>query len=288
MANEIDTGGSSSEMIAAEIVTKFVIPAAYGPTTVLKLVKHMDMTGRNSLVSSHNKWPDLTSSVSDRTDGSDLSNSDIDAAQISATVGSIGLMATVTDLFIAASVTSFQEVGTQLGYAIGQDIESKLCAEFADFTTDVGATGSDMTFENWLSAVYQIENGGLLDRGQIIGVLHPIQISDLRTDVKGETGTPLTHTDMNNLYKIGAVWECLGVPIYSSRRCASVNTNEDRRGAIMPRGDGCPIIFTRMWDPKVELQRDASMVAYELVATAAFGDECIDQDGGFGILTDHE
>lgn len=288
MASEIDTAGSSAEMIAAEIVDKYVIAAAYGPAVVLPLVRHFDMTGRNSLVSEHVKWPDLTASVGDRTDGSDLANSDIDSTSISATVGSTGLMATVTDLFEQASVTTFQEVGTQLGYAIGQDIESKLCAEFADFTTDAGSTGAEMTFEYWMAAVALIELGGLLDRGPIVSVLHPNQIAELRTDVKGETGTPLTMTDMSNLYKIGATWELLGVPIFSSRRVASVNTNADRRGAIMPRGPGCPIQFGRFWDPKVELQRDASMVAYELVATAAFSDECIDQDGGFGILSDHE
>jgi len=288
VANEIDTGGNAAETIAAEIVDRLLLPAAYGGTVILPLVAHRDMAGKNSLVSEHVKWPDLSSSVSARTDGSDLSNSDVNTTSVSCTVGSVGIMATVTDLFVAASVTSFADFATQMGYAVGQKIETDLAAEFADFASDVGATTVNLSWDNWLSALYSIENAALLDRGPIVAVMHPIQISDLRTAVADETGTPLTATDLANLYQLGASWEVAGVPIYSSTRCASVNTNADRRGAIFPAGNMAPLVYTRMWDPRAEFQRDASMVAYEIVVTAAYGDECIDTAGGFGILSDHE
>jgi hypothetical protein len=89
-------------------------------------------------------------------------------------------------------------------------------------------------------------------------------------------------------FQVGQSWNLYGVTIFSSTRCASVNTNADRQGAIYPAGDGAPLVYSVKWDPRTEFQRDASMRGWEVVVTAAYGDECIDTAGGFGIITDHE
>jgi len=288
MANEIDSGGSAAETIAAEIVDRIMLPAAYGPTPILRTLRVKDMRGENSLVSEHVKWPELTSSVSALTDGSDMSNTDVDTTSVQATVSEHGLMHTITDLFVSASITNVADFGMQAGMAVGQDIEVNLAAEFADFTTTVGSTGVDLTNANFLSAIHQMELNGLEDRGPVVSVLHPIQISDLRTDIASITGTVFGDGIATDPFRIGQSWSLYGVPIFSSRRCAAVNAGADRQGAIYPAGQFSPLVYSVKWDPRTEFQRDASMRGWEVVVTAAYGDENVDPAGGFNIITDHE
>ena len=288
MANEIDTGGSAAETIAAEVVDRLLIPAAYGSTVILPLVKHHDMTGANSLVSEHVKWPELSGSVSALTDGSDASNSDIDTTSVTATVSAHGIMFTVTDLFTAASVINLADIATQGGLAVGADIDINLAAEFPDLTTAVGATTVNLTNANYLSAIHQMELNALLDRGPIVAVMHPIQIADLRTDLLTETATVASSDVVGGPFSVGERWNLYGTTIYSSIRCPAANTAADRVGAMFGAGPGAPFVYSRMWDPRSEFQRDASMRGFEIVITAAYGDECIDPAGGFEILSDHE
>ena len=289
MANEIDSGSSTNETIAAEIVDREMIPAAYGNNPILQLVKHKDMTGENSLVSEHVKWPDLTASVTAPGDGVDLSNVAVDTTSVSATVSERGVMNTITDLFLSASIVNVTDFAQQLGAAVGQTIESDLAAEFADLTDTTGTTTADFSHSNFLDAMLFIENAGVLDRGPIYAVMHPQQIFDLRTNIATSLSGSVFGSERlgaDGPFQIGMSWGLYGVTIVSSRRLATANSDGDVVGAMFPAGNMSPFVYTTKWHPRSEFERDASLRGWEVVATAAYADECIDPAAGTKLVTD--
>lgn len=290
MANEITATGNASEFLLAEVLDPLVIDAAYGNMVILPNVYIFDLAGRGSLTAEFTKWPVL--SASDLTDGTDLtSNTDVNVSSVSATADEAGLKVTVTRLHLAAAMVNLDDYATQLGRALAQKIEIDLAAEFADFTTSVGTTTADLTAAQFLSAIYNFENKNILSRGEPIAFLHPIQVADLRTNLASLTGTLYGGGNMaaesaGGLFGVGAAFDLFGVEIFTSTNCASVNTDADRQGAMFPRDNS--ICFSGLWAARVDVEYDASLRGWELVATSAYGDENIDPAAGIKIISDHE
>ncbi len=289
MANEVTAAGNASEFILAEVLDPMVMEAAYGNLIILPNVYIFDLAGRGSLTAEFTKWPVL--SASDLTDGTDLtSNTDVNPTSVSATADEAGLKVTVTRLHLAASIVNLDDYATQLGRAVAQKIEVDLAAEFADFTTSVGTTTADLTNAQFLSAIYEFENKNIMSRGDPVAILHPIQVADLRTSIAALTGSVFGGQNpagaAGGMMRMGQSFDLYGVNISTSTNCAAVNTAADRQGALFPRGNS--IVFSGLWASRVDVEFDASLRGFELVATSAYGDECHDTAAGIKIVTDHE
>ncbi|MBI5560561.1 MAG: hypothetical protein HY883_04745 [Deltaproteobacteria bacterium] len=287
MANEVTTlAGSAGELVAAEIVSRLVIDAAYAESVMPPLVRVADISGASTLTVDFPKWPLL--SASDLTEGSDASNTAVNTTSLSVAADEAGIMITVTDMLLNSdALGGLEPYARELGKALANKIDTDLLAEVADFTNSVGTSGADMTEANFLEAIYKLESANAV--GPFAAVLHPAQVHDLRTALAATTGA-IWGGPSAPAGDLGAFANLYGVDIFKSTNCASVNANADRMGVMMPMGNQSGLAYVLKTGAKTEFQRDASLRATEIVVTATYGDECVNTaaNGGVAVITDHE
>ncbi len=287
MANEVTTAAlSAGELIAAEIVSRLVIDAAYAESVMPPLVRLADISGDSTLTVDFPKWPMLA--ASDLTEATDMSNTAVNTTSTSITADEAGIMITVTDMLLNSSVLGgLEPYAAELGKSLASKIDGDLLFAVSSFTSTVGTTGVAMTETNFLEALYTLELGNA--RGPFISVLHPKQVHDLRLALASTTGAVWGGAS-TPAGDIGAMASLYGVDIFQSTNCASVNVNVDRQGVMMPMGNQSGLAFVLKTGAKTELQRDASLRATEVVVTAVYGHGCVNPDAGGGvkIITAHE
>ncbi len=287
MANEVTTAaGSAGELVAAEIVSRLVIDAAYAEATMPPLVRVADISGESTMTVEFPKWPLLT--ATDLTEATDMSNTAVNTTSTSLIADEAGIMITITDMLLNSSVLGgLEPYAAELGKALANKIDIDLLSKVSDFTNAAGSTGVDMTESDFLEAIYTLEANNA--KGPFIAVLHPIQVSDLRTALAVTTGAIWSGPSAPS-EDIGAFASLYGVDVFQSTNCASVNTDADRQGVMMPFGTQSGLAYVLKTAAQTEFQRDASLRATELVVTAIYGHGCVNTagNGGVKIVTDHE
>ncbi len=287
MANEVTTAATSAgELVAAEIVSRLIIDAAYAEAVMPPLVRVADISNDSTLTVEFPKWPLLV--ASDLIEATDMSNTAVNTTSIPVTADEAGIMITVTDLLLnGAGLGGLEPYAEELGKALANKIDTDLLAEAVDFVNSVGTSGVDMSEADFLSAIYTLESGNA--KGPFACVLHPIQVHDLRTALSATTGA-VWGGPSAPAADLGAFASLYGVDVYKSTNCASVNLNADRQGVMMPVGNQSGLAYVIKTGANTEFQRDASLRATEIVVTAIYGDECVNTDanGGVSIVTDHE
>lgn len=287
MANEVTTAaGSAGELIAAEIVSRLVIDAAYAEAAMPPLVRVADISSDSTLSVEFPKWPLLT--ASDLTEATDMSNTAVNTSSTLLTADEAGIMITVTDMLLnGAGLGGLEPFAAELGKALANKIDADLLASASSFTNAVGTSGVDMTEANFLAAIYALELGNA--KGPFVAVLHPYQVSNLRSAIAASTGAVWggPSTPAADLGSLGTLY---GVDIVQSTNCASVNVNADRQGVMMPLGNQSGLAYVLKTGAKTEFQRDASLRATEIVVTAIYGHGCVNAaaNGGVKIITRHE
>lgn len=287
MANEVTSAaGSSGELVAAEIVSRLIIDAAYAQAVMPPLVRVADISADSTLTVEFPKWPLL--SAADLTEATDMGNSAVNAASTLITADEAGIMITVTDMLLnGAGLGGLEPFAEELGKAIANKIDTDLLNAVSSFTNSVGTSGANLTEANFLSAIYTLELGNA--KGPFVVVLHPYQVNNLRTAIAGTTGAVWGGASAPAV-DIGALGSLYGVDIVQSTNCASVNVNVDRQGVMMPLGNQSGLAYVLKVGAKTELQRDASLRATEIVVTAVYGHGCVNAaaNGGVKIITKHE
>jgi hypothetical protein len=290
MADEIDSGASASEMIQAEILSRQIIQAAYAPSVMLPLVRRESLVGQPTLTGEYTKHPVLTAAA--LTDGTAVANTAYDPTSVTCLAAEVGITLEMTDLYSSGAIININNLAMEAGRSVANKIDTDLLAEVADLTTtDVGATTVNLLNSDILSGIYTIKNGNLQDRGPIHGVLHPIQVFDWMVDLETNvTSTPFGAESMaaSAPFSTARSFSMYGITWHESTLCAAVNTAADRQGVIFPAGQQSAFVFQVKWDPRAEMERDAKMRSWSVVATAAYGDECIDTVGGVAVVSDHE
>ncbi|HAO93410.1 MAG: hypothetical protein A2X93_09095 [Deltaproteobacteria bacterium GWC2_56_8] len=287
MANEVTSAtASAGELIAAEIVSRLVIDAAYAEAVMPPLVRVADISADGSLSVEFPKWPLL--SASDLTEATDMSNTAVNTASTVVVADEAGIMITVTDMLMnGAGLGGLEPFATELGKALANKIDSDLLLSAATLTGSVGTSGADMTEANFLSAIYSLELGNA--KGPFVAVLHPYQVSNLRSSIAATTGA-VWGGPTAPARDIGSMGTLYGVDIVQSTNCASVNANADRLGVMMPLGNQSGLAYVLKTGAKTEFQRDASLRATEIIVTAVYGHGCVNTaaNGGVKIITKHE
>ncbi|MEE8573962.1 MAG: phage major capsid protein [Thermodesulfobacteriota bacterium] len=287
MANEVmSTAGSAGELVAAEIVSRLIIDAAYAEAVLPPLVRVADISDAGTLTVEFPKWPLL--SAGDLTEGTDAANTAVNTTSTSVTADEAGIMITVTDMLLdGTGYGGLEPFALELGKALANKIDTDILAEVADFSNSVGSTTVDMTEADFLSAIYTLESGNAV--GPYAAVLHPVQVHDLRTALAATTGA-VWGGPTAPAADLGAFASLYGVDVYKSTNCASINSDADRQGVMMPVGNQSGLAYVLKTAARSEFQRDASLRATEIVVTATYGDECVNTaaSGGVAIITDHE
>jgi len=281
MANETTTT-SVNDLVYSSIINEAVIEAARAKVVVVPLVKKYSLEGQASKAMDVPVW--VAKSADSVSEGTDLSNTSLTTNKVTLTAGEVGIMTTVTDVAEASDILiGLDDYANQLGLAVADKMDSDLCGLFSALNSGsaVGSSGSDMTDDNFLEALYTVEAANAPK--PYYCVLHPRQWADLRKDIVSNTGTPYSAEAGRTIVNTGFSGVLFGVEIYTTTNCPTANSAADCVGALFSAD---AIGMVKKWGIRTELERDASLRATEIVVTANYGVGELVDAYGCPIVTD--
>lgn len=205
-------------------------------------------------------------------EGTDLSNTSISTSGAVLTVGEVGIMTTVTDLARNASARDvISDVGRLFGEAIAAKMDKDLTALFAGFSAGAGDYTTQITAAAIFQQVAKLRGAGV-DAAGLVCVLHPEIAYDLKAALTTNGNVAFTAGAFGNVaneaMQMGYVGQLAGVPVFETANIDYVTNAGDFTGAVFHRD---ALGLAMMQDIRIETQRDASLRADELVATAVYG-----------------
>ena len=218
-------------------------------------------------------------------EATDLSNTAINPSSVTITASEIGIMTTLTDLARnSASRNVASDIGRLFGEAIAKKIDVDLIALFDSFSKIVG--GADVAFSaaKMFEAVAELRNLAV-PSSDLACVVHPYIAYDMKSGVSNTfgAGSGATTDIGNEAMRSGFVGTVAGVPVYESANISNTGTTGDYKGAIFHRD---ALGLAMMQDLKIETQRDASLRADEIVATAVYGVAELNDTYGVELMMD--
>ena len=275
MANE--TTSSTISELYTEIVAEALFVASE-QSIMRNLVRNYTIAGGGKSVEVPIYANVSAAAVNEATD---LSNTAINPTSVTITASEVGIMTTLTDLARnSASRNVAADIGRLFGEAIARKIDADLSALFTGFSTEKGpGAGSEIVVQDLFEAAAELRTNNA--PGPYYGVFHPKQIFNVK---KTLTNTFVGRdTELSNeAMRTGFVGNIAGVQIFESSNI-SVDGSDDSIGGVFSQD---ALALAMMQDLKIESQRDASLRADELVATAVFGVSEIHDSYGVKITAD--
>ena len=199
-------------------------------------------------------------------EASDLSNTAVNPTSVTITASEVGIMTTLTDLARnSASRNVAADIGRLFGESIATKIDTDLAALFTGFSTEKGpGAGAEITVQDLFECAAELKTNKA--PGPYFGVFHPKQIFNVK---KSLTNTFVGRdTELSNeAMRTGFVGNIAGIQIFETSNIA-VDGSDDSIGGVFSQD---ALALAMMQDLKIETQRDASLRADEIVATAVFG-----------------
>jgi hypothetical protein len=144
-------------------------------------------------------------------------------------------------------------------------MDKDLTALFAGFSTVVGGATTTATAAHIFQAVAKLRAAGV-PGSDLFCVLNPLVAYDIKSALTNTYANPNGGFVQNQAMATGFIGTIAGVPVYESANVG--HTTGDSVGGLFHR-DALGLAI--MKDISIELQRDASMRATEVVATAQYG-----------------
>lgn len=175
------------------------------------------------------------------------------------------------------------QLADQSGRAIAESMDTKVFAEFTNFTDSLGSTATNASVSLILQAAATLRANKLT--GPFYAVVHPKQAFDIKKELANAGGTAIPSLSqvgegvLNNFY-IGQV---AGVQIYESSLVASVTTGGAtawRAGVFAPSAIG----HAMRGSIDMETQRQAARRATDVVLKAVAGQAVINATHGVKIV----
>ena len=201
-------------------------------------------------------------------EATDLSNTAVNPSSVTITASEVGIMTTLTDLARnSASRNVAGDIGRLFGEAIARKMDSDLSALFTGFSTEKGpGAGSELTIQDLFEAGTELRTNNA--PGPYYGVFHPKQIFNVKKALTNTFAGSSNIPDLGNeAMRTGFVGQIAGINIFESANI-SVDGSDDSIGAVFAQD---ALGLAMMQDLKIESQRDASLRADEIVATAVYG-----------------
>jgi len=224
------------------------------------------------------KYPAI--SAAGLTEGTDMSSTAVSTSSVSITVAEVGAQVVLTDLAAMGAGNPAAELGTVLGNSIATKIDTDLIALFDGLSTSLGATTTELT------AAYLFQAAATLRAnkapGRLVGVFHPYQTYALKANLTNTFANPNGGDLQNEAMRNGYVGTIAGIDIYESANI-TVDGSGDAKGAVFAP-EAFAIAMKR--DFNIETQRDASLRAWELNATAVYGVGELDDSYGVEMYFD--
>ena len=266
MANE-STSSTLSELYT-EIVAEALFVASER-SIMRPLVKNYAISGGGKSVEVPVYGTVSASAVSE---ASDLSNTAINPSSVTITASENGIMTTLTDLARNSAPRNVAgDIGKLFGEAIAKKIDTDLTALFGGFSNTVGGNTTVMSASLIFQAVAKLRATGV-PSDNLACILHPNIAFDLKSGLSNTFANPNAGVG-NEALRTGFAGQIAGVSIYETSNMADSSGNNpgttgDYKGAVF-HSDSLGLAM--MQDLKIETQRDASLRADEIVATAVYG-----------------
>jgi hypothetical protein len=250
-------------------------------TFIHDIVTVKDISGTPAKSARFPKFGAITAAQVD--EGTDYTgHQDLATSSVTLTVKEVVAGTIITDLAQSASREDIGiAAGRVLGSAIAKFMEKDLVALFTSFTTHaIGTTNVDLSVANWLRAKTLLADSGAPE--PYTAVISPYVEEDLIQLLSGNTnqfGDRLTE----EIVRTGYVGNPYGVLTFRSSNITE-DTNGDATCAMFSKEAVGMVI---KWDPKIEVQRDASLRGYEVIMTTAYNVGIVDETFGCKMLLDN-
>jgi N4-gp56 family major capsid protein len=209
-----------------------------------------------------------TVSASAVAEATDLSNTAVNPSSVTITASEVGVMTTLTDLARnSASRNVAGDIGRLFGEAIARKMDADLSGLFTGFSTEKGpGAAAELTIQDLFEAGTELRSANA--PGPYYGVFHPKQIFNVKKALTNTFAGSGNLPDLGNeALRSGYVGQIAGIQIFESSNVA-VDGSDDSIGGVFSQD---ALGLAMMQDLKIESQRDASLRADEIVATAVYG-----------------
>ena len=277
MANE-STSSTLSELYT-EIVAEALFVASE-KSIMRPLVKNYAISGGGKSVEVPIYAAVSAAAVSE---ASDLSNTAINPTSVTITASENGIMTTLTDLARNAAPRNVAaDIGRLFGEAIAKKQDTDLTALFDGFSTAVGSGSTALTAALVFQSIANVRNAGVSMDG-VSAVLHPMVAYDLKAILTNSYANANGNDLANEALRNGFVGRLGGVPIYETTNIDNDGTAGDYKQGVFHKD---ALGLAMMQDLKIETQRDASLRADEIVATAVYGVAELNDTNGCEVEAD--
>ena len=276
MANE------STSSTLSELYTEIVAEAqfvAQEQSIMRNLVRNYAISGGGKAVEVPIYAAVSAAAVSE---ASDLSNTAIDPSSVTITASEVGVMTTLTDLARNSAPRNVAaDIGRLFGEAIAKKMDQDLIALFDGFSTAAGTDSAALTPATVFNAASTLRAAGLpVDETYL--VLHPKVAFDLKSGLTN-TFAGLDHDLSNEALRNGFIGQIAGIKIFETGNMSNTGTAGDYKGGMFHKD---ALALAMMQDIKIETQRDASLRADEIVATAVYGVGELHDTYGIEVIAD--
>ena len=262
MANE------STSSTLSELYTEIVAEAqfvAQEQSIMRNLVRNYAISGGGKAVEVPIYSAVSAAAVSEATD---LSNTAIDPTSVTITASEVGVMTTLTDLGRNAAPRNVAaDIGRLFGEAVAKKQDQDLIALFDGFSTTLGDGTAAISAASVFNAASTLR-ANALNLNECAVVLHPKIAYDLKANLTNTFANPNAGDLQNEAMRSGFVGSLAGLRIFETSNMSNTGTAGDYKGAAMHRD---ALALAEMQGLKIETQRDASLRADEIVATAVYG-----------------
>lgn len=224
------------------------------------------------------KYPAITAAA--LTEGTDMSSTTVSTSSVNITVGEVGAQVVLTDLAAMGAGNPAEELGTVLGNSIATKMDVDLIALFDGFSSALGAAGQEITVADLFKAAATLRTNKA--QGEIFAVVHPYQAYQLKANLTNTFANPNGGVAQNTAMVNAYVGTIAGMDVYESANI-TIDGSDDAKAAVFSR-EALAIAMKR--DFQIEAQRDASLRAFELNATAIYGVGELDDSYGVEMLFD--
>jgi N4-gp56 family major capsid protein len=245
---------------------------------MLGLVTQYNIAGQAGKTIQVPKYPAIA--AAGLTEGTDMSSTTVSTSSVEVTVGEVGAQVVLTDLAAMGAGNPADELGTVLGNAIATKIDTDLIGLFTGFSAGFGAAAAELTVADLFKAAATLRANKVT--GSMAAVVHPFQAYQLKAGLTNTFANPNGGDLQNEAMRNGYVGSIAGIDVYESANVA-IDGNDDAIGAVFaPEA----LAIALKSDFNLEVQRDASLRANELNATAIYGVAELDDDFGVKLTAD--
>ena len=261
MANE--TTSSTLSELYTEIVAEALFVASER-SVMRPLVKNYAIQGGGKAVEVPIYSAVSAAAVSE---ASDLSNTAINPTSVTISASENGIMTTLTDLARNAAPRNVAaDIGKLFGEAIAKKIDTDLTALFDGFSSVVGSAGAEVTVAKIFEAVATLRQAAV--PMPLAGVLNPKVAYNVKKNLTNTFVNPNPNDLTNEALRTGYVGNIAGVQMFETSNVDGTSDTDNCKGGIFHKD---ALGLAMMQDLKIETQRDASLRADEIVATAVYG-----------------